>query len=150
MPVTATPIFAQAPYIRTASLAAVSACTTRAPTADASMTSTPVFGVALTPVSTNGLRIDSIEVQAVSTAIGAATVAQTVLIWLSDGTTAYVIDEIAVSAVTPSATTPAFTTTKTYATPLAIPATYKLFVSTTVATTASTTALAVTAFGGAY
>ena len=147
MPVTATPIFAQAPYIKTTSLAAVAACTTRAPTATAALAAANI--IELTPVSINGLRIDAIEVNACSNAIGAPSAAQLVGIWVWDGTIAYLIDEIIVSAQVPSATAPAFTLTKQY-TNLILPLTFKLFISTTVATTASTTALQVTAFGGAY
>jgi hypothetical protein len=145
---TPTPVFAQTPYYKAASLAAVSACTTRAPTATAGLAAANI--IALTAVSTNGLRIDSIQVQACSNAIGATTAAQTVLIWMWDGTNAYVIDEIQVSATTPSATTPAFTFMKTYTNSILVPAANILYVSTTVATTASTTALLVSAFGGVY
>mgnify|MGYP003346605500 CR=1 FL=1 len=62
MAVTSTPIFAQAPYIVTKSLAAQSACTTRAPTASASLSGANI--VAFVPTSTNGCRIDSIQVNA--------------------------------------------------------------------------------------
>ena len=148
MAVTSTPIFAQAPFFAALSLAAVSACTTRAPTATASLAGANILQ--LTDASTNGLRIDSITVQACSTSITAPTVAQTVLIWVWDGTTAFVIDEIVVAAVTPSTTVAAFVTTRTYSQPIVVPATHKLYASTTVTTTASTTALQVTALGGVY
>jgi hypothetical protein len=100
-------------------------------------------------VSTNGRRIDKIQVQAASTAIGATTAAQLVIIWMSDGTTAYPIDEIVVAAQAPSATAVSFNTSKLYSN-LVLPAGFTLWASTTVATTASTTALVVTAFGGDY
>lgn len=146
-----TPIYPVAPVAYAASLAAVTACTTRAPTAHATIAGagTPNYAVALVPVTTNGIRIDTIQVQACSTAITSATVAQTVLIWRSNGTTAHVIDEIQVTAVTPSATTPAFSTSRSYSN-LALSATDTLWASTTVTTTASTTALAVIASGGVY
>lgn len=143
------PIFPLTPWVGTADLTTVSACTTRHPVTTANLTLTPVFAVALSPASTNGRRIDKIQVQAASTSISAATVAQTALIWYSDGTNGYVIDEIAVSASAPSATAAAFNTSKSYTT-LVLPATYTLWASTTVATTDSTTALVVTAFGGDY
>ncbi|MCK8198444.1 hypothetical protein, partial [Erwinia amylovora] len=76
-------------------------------------------------------------------------VAQTVLVWLWDGTNASVIDEIPVTAVTPSTTAAAFVASRSYGN-LVLPSTHKLFVSTTVSTTASTTALSVIAFGGSY
>lgn len=148
MPMTATPVFTQTPYLKTLSLAAVTACTTRAPTATASLAAANI--TELTPVSTNGRRIDAITVSACSTAIGAATVAQIVGIWAWDGTTAYLIEEIDVAAVTPSATVDAFSTTWYPTIPLVLPAAFKLFASTTVTTTASTTALQVTVQGGDY
>lgn len=148
MAVTATPIFAQAPYFKATSLAAVTACTTRAPTATASLAAANI--VALTAVSTNGLRIDSIQVQACSSAIGATTAAQLVQIWMWDGTTAFLIDEITITAQTPSATAAAYTVTKNYTNPILVPAANVLYCSTTVTTTASTTALQVSASGGVY
>lgn len=148
MPMTATPVFTQTPFLKTLSLAAVTACTTRAPTATASLAAANI--TELTPVSTNGRRVDSITVSACSSAIGSATVAQLVGIWAWDGTTAYLIEEIVVTAVTPSATAEAFSTTWYPTIPLVLPAAFKLFASTTVTTTASTTALQVTVQGGDY
>lgn len=151
MPANQAPIYPIRPAAYSASLVTASACTTRAPTAHATLAGlgTPNFAFALVPVTTDGMRVDTIQVQASSTAIGSATVAQTVLIWRSNGTTGVVIDEIQVSAVTPSATTPAFSVTRTYSN-LALAPTDTLWCSTTVATTASTNALAVTASGGVY
>lgn len=139
----------QTPYSVTASLSGVSACTSRGPTADGSMTSTPIFGVALVPTSTNGRRIDKISINGCSTTVGGATVAATVILWISNGTTAYPFDEITIPVVTPSATTPALVITKDYS-GLVLPAAFKMYVSTTVATTAATNAMCVTAFGGDY
>ena len=144
-----TPIFPVVPVIGIASLATVSACTTRGPIAHASLGSTPCFAVQLIGTSTNGIRVDKIQVQADSTNISAPTASQTVLIWASDGTTAYVIDEITVSPVTPSTIAAAFSTFKIYSN-LVLPSTWSLWTSTTVATTASTTAIAVQLFGGSY
>lgn len=154
MAVNTAPIYPIAPYAVSASLAAVTACTTRAPTVTASLAAANI--IAFVPISANGLRIDKIQVQACSSSITAATVAQTVLIWMWDGTTAYVIDEIQVSAVTPSTTAAAFgpgsstaNGTRNY-TNLVLPPAFALYASTTVTTTASTTALSVIAFGGSY
>ena len=149
MPANISPIFPLTPWIGVASLAAATACTTRAPIAHASLTSTPCFAVSLSPTSTSGRRIDKIQIQAISSSISAPTVIQTVLIWASDGTTAYVIDEITVSSLTPSTSTPSFVTSKSYS-DLVLPSTFTLWASTTVTTTASTTALAVIAYGGDY
>tara|TARA_R110000868_G_scaffold284473_2_gene544939 strand:- start:497 stop:940 length:444 start_codon:yes stop_codon:yes gene_type:complete len=141
------PIFPATPYAITASLAAVTACTTRAPTATASLAAANIS--ILCPTSTSGRRIDKITVQAASSAIAAPTAAQVVGIWMWDGTTAYLIDEIAVTLVTPSTTAVSFTSSKTYTT-LVLPAAFALYMSTTVTTTAATTALSVSVFGGDY
>ena len=142
-----TPIFPATPYAVSASLAAATACTTRGPTVTASLAGANIL--AFVPISTNGLRIDLIQVKACSTSFVAATVAQTVTIWMWDGTTAYPIDELLVTAVTPSTSVASFTTSKSY-TNLVLPSTFALYMSTSITTTAATTALAVQAFGGAY
>ena len=141
------PIMPLTPLAPTTSLAAVTACSTRAPTATAGLAGANIFS--LLASQTNGARIDKIHVNACSSAITSATVAQTVLVWLWDGTIAWVVDEIAVTAVTPSTTAVAFSVEKPYSN-FVIPTGYGVYVSTTVTTTASTTALQVTLFGGAY
>ena len=148
MAVTSTPIFAQTPYVKTLSMAAQTACTTRAPTATASTTAANI--IAFVPASTNGLRIDSIQVNACGTGISTINAANVVGIWADDATNAYLITEILVTQVTPSTTAAAFTTTYTFPIPLNLPAAFTLKASVTVATTAGGTALQVTAFGGAY
>lgn len=141
------PIYPASPYMVSTSLAAVTASTTRAPTVTASLTGANIF--ALIPISTNGIRVDKIQVQACSSVITAPTTAQTVLIWAWDGTTAWVIDEIPVVVTVPSTTAVAFNTFHQY-TNLVLPPNWGLYVSTTVTTTAVTNALLVVAFGGAY
>ena len=149
MAVTATPIFAQTPYATSLSMTAQTACSTRAPTATASLAGANIIEFVTT--STNGLRIDSIQVNACGTGISTANAANIVGIWLWDGTIARLINEILVTAVTPSASAvAAFTTTLLYTQPLTLPSTYKLFATVGVTTTAAGTALMVTAFGGAY
>lgn len=145
MAVTATPVFAQTPYSVSLSLTAQTACTTRGPTATASLAGANI--IQFVPTSTNGCRIDYIKVVAASTSITAATAANLVQIWNWDGTTAYLTDEIPVSAVTPSATAAGFTTTYAFANGLYLPAANRIYASVTVTTTASTTALTATAFG---
>ena len=145
MAVTSTPVFAQTPYSVSVSLAAQTACTTRAPTATASLAGANI--IQFVPTSTNGCRIDYILVKSASSSITAATAANLVGIWNWDGTTAYLTDEIPVSAVTPSTTSAGFSTTYTFANGLYLPAANRLYVSLTVTTTASTTALTATAFG---
>ena len=149
MAVTATPIFAQTPFASSLSMTAQTACSTRAPTATASLAAANI--VEFVTTSTNGLRIDSLQVNACGTGISTANAANIVGIWLWDGTIARLINEILVTAVTPSASAvAAFTSTLTFTQPLNIPSTYKLFATVGVTTTAAGTALQVTAFGGAY
>lgn len=148
MPVTATPIFVQSPLIGYVDLSAQTACTTRGKTATASLAGANI--VQLLNTTTNGCRIDSIQVNACSTSITAPTAANLVGIWIWDGTNAQLFTEIAVTAVTPSTTVAGFTTTLTFTNPLVLPSTYKLYASVTVTTTASTTALQVFTFGGNY
>ena len=110
MAVTATPIFAQTPFASSLSMTAQTACSTRAPTATASLAGANIIEFVTT--STNGLRIDSIQVNACGASMTTANAANIVGIWLWDGTTARLINEILVTAVTPSASaTAAFTTT---------------------------------------
>lgn len=143
-----TPIFPISPYSVLASLAAATACTTRGPTATASLAGANIL--AFVPISTNGLRIDLIQVKACSTSMTAPTAANIVGIWLWDGTTAYLYDEILVTAVTPSASAAAsFSAQRSYTT-LVLPSTFALYASVGVTTTAATTALSVQAFGGSY
>ena len=141
------PIFPLTPYCGNLSLDSVSACTTRAPVATASLSANNIFEFVST--STNGRKIDRIQVQANSTSVTAASTPQIVQIWIWDTTKAYLIDEIVITSVTPSTTSVAFVTSKAY-TNLVLPPTYKLFASTTVATTSSTNAIQLTAFGGDY
>jgi hypothetical protein len=148
MAVTATPIFAQTPFIATLDLSAQTACTTRAPTATASLAGANI--VQFVGTSTNGRRIDAIQVNACGTSMTTANAANVVGIWRWDGTKAYLIAEVTVTAVTPSTTSPAFTTTLTFAQPLNLPAADKLYASVGVTTTAAGTALQLTAFGGDY
>lgn len=148
MPVTATPIFVQSPLIGYLDMSAQTACTTRGKTATASLAAANI--VQLLNTTTNGCRIDSFQVNACSTSITAASAANLVQIWIWDGTNAQLYTEIAVSAITPSTTTAAFTTTVTLTNPLVLPSTYRLYASLTVTTTASTTALQCFCFGGNY
>lgn len=137
-------VTAQTPYAITASLAAVTACTTRGPTATASLAAANI--VALVPTSTNGRRIDAISIKGDSTSFTAATAVQTVTIWMHDGTTAYPIKEIVTTLVTPSTTVASY---ESGMIPIGItlPAAFSLYMSTSITTTAATTALAVSAFG---
>lgn len=128
-----TPIFPATPVIGIATLTSATALTTRT-----NITGTTGL-TQLTPTSTNGKRVDSITVKGKGT-----TVAANLFVWLYDGTTSYLFDEIDVSAVTAANTTDAFSVTRNYSN-LVLPATYQLFVSETVQTDVN-----VFAFGGNY
>jgi hypothetical protein len=137
----------QGPAIYNLSLAAVTACATRAPTATASLAGSNIF--LLVPTSTNGIRVDKILAKGCSTSITAATVAQTITIWEWDGVTAFPIDELLVTAVTPSTTVASYQGQTNY-TNFVLPATHALYASTSVTTTAATTALCLSALGAVY
>lgn len=141
------PIFPATPLASFADLTAIAACTTRAPTATAGLAAANI--IQLLDVTTNGARIDTIKVKGSSTSFTASTAAQTVTIWQWDGTKAWPIKEIIVSVTTPSTTAASFEGSASFS-DLVLPATHKLYVSTSVATTAATTALTVEAVGGAY
>lgn len=132
MATTATPIFPQTPLCEVAPL-------TTALTARTSLTTPWTGTVVLAAASTNGKRIDAITVKT-----SATSAAGTVFIWIMDGTTAHLFDEIIVNAVTGSATLPSDGTTKTY-TNFVLPATYTLRASTTI-----TQNVNVFCFSGAY
>lgn len=140
-------VLPQNPIIYNLSLAAVTACATRAPTATASLAGANIF--LLVPATTNGVRIDKILAKGCSSSINAATVAQTITIWEWDGTTAFPIDELLVTAVTPSTTVASYQGQVNY-TNFVLPATHALYASTSITTTAATTALALSALGALY
>ena len=150
MAVTATPIFVQSPLIGYVDITSAIANTNRAKVSTATITGATTTYFQLLNTTTNGSRIDSIQVNACATAIAGATVAGLVGIWIWDGTNAQLYTEITVTAVTPSATATSFTTTLTLVNPLVLPSTYKLYASSTIALSGTTTALQVFAFGGSY
>ena len=130
------PIFPLSPVVGIATLTAATAVTSRA-----NITGTTGL-VQLTPTSTNGKKIDAITVTAKGT-----TVANIVDIWIYNGTTSYLYAEIPVSAITPSTTVQAFSTTVTFNN-LVLPPTYQLYISEQVGTTSAD--LNIIAFGGDY
>jgi len=140
-------VLPQSAIVYNLSLAAVTACATRAPTATASLTGANIF--LLVPATTNGVRIDKILAKGCSNSITAATVAQTITIWEWDGTTAFPIDELLVTAVTPSTTVASYQGQVVY-TNFVLPSTHALYASTSITTTASTTALSLSALGALY
>ena len=131
-----TTIFPVSPIVGIATLTAATAITSRA-----NITGTTGL-VQLTATSTNGTKIDAITVQAKGT-----TVANIIDIWIYNGTTSYLYAEISVSAITPSTTTVAFTSTTTFNN-LVLPPTYQLYISEQVGTTSAD--FNIIAFGGQY
>lgn len=133
MAVTPTPVFAQAPVVGIATLTSPTAITSRA-----NITGTTGL-TQLTPTSTNGRKIDSIKVKAKATSV-----ATNVFIWVYDGTTSYLYDEIAVTAITATNTVDSFSLERGYLN-LVLPATYQLYISVSISQD-----LTVFAHGGNY
>lgn len=127
------PIFPAAPIVGIATLTAAAAITSRA----------NIVGTAgltqLTAASTNGARIDAIVIKGKG-----ITVASNIGIWIYNGTTSFLYDEIDVTAVAAANTVDAFLLQRNY-TNLVLPPTYQLFISETVQTDVNVFAL-----GGAY
>jgi hypothetical protein len=98
-------------------------------TANTNRDGTGTIGTVFT-AGANGSRIDMIDVQATAT-----TTAGMVRLFVHDGTTAFLMAELPVTAVTPSATAPAYgqqlnTNTMTYFLPIVLPTGYSLRAST--------------------
>lgn len=141
------PIYPAVPFASFADLTAITACTTRAPTVTAGLAAANI--IQLADVSTNGLRIDTVKVKGASSSFTSATANQTVTVWQWDGTKAWPIKEILVTLTTPSTSVASFEGSASF-TDLVLPPTHKLYVSTSITTSAATTALVVAAVGGAY
>ena len=120
MAMTNLPIFAQTPIVGIATLTSPTAVTSRA-----NITGTTGL-TQLTATSANGTRIDRITVKAKATSV-----ATNLFIWIYNGTTSYIFDEIDITAVTAANTTDSFLLSKDYSY-LNLPPTYQLFVSVSV------------------
>lgn len=150
MAINTTPMFYKRLYMNSVNAGAVTACTTRAPTASASLAGANIISLVPTTGNTDGRNIERIVVKGSSTSITAPTAAMTVCIWRFDGTTAFLVDEIVVSVDTATAAGDAsFFGSSTYDW-LRLPTTDAIYYSLTATTTASTTALTITAIGGDY
>lgn len=117
---TNTPVFAQTPKLFVATLTSPTAVTSRA-----NITGTTGL-TKLTDLQTNGLRVDSIQVVSKGTSS-----AGIVFVWLYDGTTSYLWDQIDISAVTGSTTLDSIAVSKTYTSKNLTP-TQQLYVSISV------------------
>lgn len=133
MPANTSPIFPGAPIVGIATLVSATPITS-----GANISGTTGL-TELVTTSTNGTRVDNIFVRCQGTSV-----ASKVDVWIYDGTTSYLFDELDVPAVTASTTVDTAYISRGY-TNLTLPPTYKVYVSQTVATN-----LNVFAFGGTY
>jgi len=126
----------QAPVIAIATLVTPAAITSRANIPNATGLT------ALLPTSANGKRVDWLRLKS-----KAASLAGLLFVWKYDGTTAFLFDELPISAVaSPSNTVPAFTSDVSYsALGMNMQGAFKWFVSVTVSQD-----LNVFAMGGDY
>lgn len=138
MPINIAPIFPVAPVIGIATLVTPTALTTRT-----NITGTTGL-TQLTTTSTNGTKVPLLTIQSTGTSV-----AGLLSIWLYNGTTSYLIDEIPITAVTPSTTAVGFSVQRDYSSlwnsSIVLPPTYQLYVSVTVQQN-----LTVLAHGGDY
>jgi len=116
------PVFAQTPATEIATLTSPTAITSRA-----NITGTTGL-VKLTdlPSGSNPKRVDSILVKAKGTSL-----AGIISVWVYDGTTSFLFDEIDLTAVTPSTTLDSVSAVKYY-TGVNLKATQQMYISSTV------------------
>ena len=133
------PIFPLTPVIGIATLVSPTAITTRT-----NITGTTGL-TQLTPTSSFGKKVPLITIQSTQT----TSVAGLLSIWMYNGTTSYLIDEIPITAVTASTTSVGFSVQRDYSTlwnsSITLPPTYQLYVSVTVQQN-----LTILAHGGDY
>ena len=125
-----TPAFASTPKASAVVLAA---------TADTSRTAPSTVGTVFT-AGASGSRIDEVWI----TGVGSSTTANQVRLFLYNGSTYYLLREVLISAITPSASVSAFTTTVVFNN-LVLPTGWSLR-----ATTNNAESYAVTALGGDF
>ena len=135
----------QTPYFGVVSLANAAACATRLPTAIASMTTGNGF-YPFVSTSTNGRKVDYVQVKACSANIASGSANQLVGAWVSDGTSGYLYKEIAVTSGSASTTAASFDSGPVTL-GLVLPTGYSVYASTTVATATGANALSVFAWG---
>ena len=108
-------------------------------TADTARTGTPTNVVTIFTAGAAGSRLDEIDITATGT-----TTSGVVRLWIYNGTTYYLIQEILVTAITPSVTQATFSSTSTYNN-FMLPSGYSLR-----ATTNNSETFTVAAFGGDF
>jgi hypothetical protein len=127
---------------------AQTACTTRGPTATASLASANILILVPTTGNTDGRRIEKISIKASSTSFTSASMNGTVTVWRHNGTTAFPLFEIVCTAVNPSTTVSSYEIE--YPCDIRLQTTDAIYFSTSITTTASTTAFTIHAEGGDY
>jgi hypothetical protein len=108
-------------------------------TADTARTGTPTNVVTIFTAGSSGSRIDEIDITATGT-----TTSNVVRLWIYNGSTYYLFQEVIVSAITPSVTQAVFSSTLTFNN-FMLPSGYSLR-----ATTNNTEGYVVAAFGGDF
>jgi hypothetical protein len=134
----------QTPIVLWGNLTGATALTSRAPITG----TTGLTAVMTTANNTNGFKLNYVTVKGASSSATAPTAAQLVYIWVYNATTSYLADEYIVTVVTPNTTTIPSFKLQTFYSDWIIPAGHGIYVSTTVNTTSSTTALLVEVGGG--
>lgn len=130
----------QNPYCSFANLIAAAALTSRAPI-------TGVGGLtSLVPTQTNGVQINQLRVKVASSSTG-INAALSVYVWIYNGTTSVLFDEIVLGTAT-SSTTAASYQTDVYYNGFILPSTHSLYVSESVLSNSTLTGIIVMAFGG--
>jgi len=131
----------QNPYCNFASLIAATALTSRA----------PIVGVGgltvLVPTQTNGIQINQLRVKASGTTVSGSNAAMSIYVWIYNGTTATLFDEIILSTTSGSTTANSFQT-DVYYSGVILPPTHSLYVSESILSNATLTGCVVHVFGG--
>lgn len=131
----------QNPYFSFANLIAATALTSRAPI-------TGVGGLtALVPTQTNGVQINQIRVKAAGTTVSGSNAAMSIYVWVYNGTTSVLFDEI-VLGTTSASTSASSYQTDVYYSGFILPSTHSLYVSESILSNATLTGTIVMAIGG--
>ncbi len=149
---TNTSVTPQNSVVGIADFSAVTACTTRAPTAGASLAAANIVALVdlYTAPSGSDKSITNIRVKGSSSSFTAAMAAQTLTLWLWKPVTdkAFPVQELQLTSITaPSTTTPSQEISLDV--DIRVPAGWALYASTSITTTAATTAFVAIATGTA-
>jgi hypothetical protein len=131
----------QNPYHNFANLIAATALTSRAPISGTTGLT------ALVPTQTNGIQINQIRVKISGSSTSGSNVAVSIFVWIYNGTTSTLFDEIVLGTTSASATAASYQT-DVYYNGLILPSTHSMYVSESVATLATVSGPVVHVFGG--